>query len=301
MDKKILDILNERKRKAEIKAKENLLMAFTFKNFKLCYMKEKELMIEKAKAQALGVPFNANQIKFERDKQEAILNARNMSLSDLMPKYFCKKCEDTGFVCGQECDCVKQIKSDMILKNSKLFNLKSFNDCDYSIFDSNEIEGFYKKMQEWANTNGRKKVFVVLQGSTGVGKTFLLQCLASEFLNQNKFVVYKTAFEMNNDFLKYHTTFDNNKLQFMEKYLICDALLIDDLGSEPLYRNVTIEYLYLMLNQRMLENKITIISTNLNLEDIKNIYGERCFSRIINKNQSITYQFKNSDLRLKKL
>ncbi|MDD4816145.1 MAG: ATP-binding protein [Clostridia bacterium] len=300
MEKKVLEILNERKRTAEMKAKENLLLALSFKNFKEHYTKEKTLIIEKAKAQAMGQIFNSYALKTEIDQQILILGKNNLTRQDLVPQYFCKKCGDTGFVCGEECDCVKQIRSDLVLKNFVDNNLKTFADCDYSIFDNNEIVGFYKKMQEWAKTSQRKRFSVVLQGYTGVGKTFLQQCLASEFLKQNKFVVFKTAFEMNNDFLKYHTTFDENKLKYMEKYLTCDALLIDDLGSEPIYKNVTKEYLYLLLNQRIIENKITIVSTNLNLEDIKNIYGERCFSRIINKNQSILYQFKNSDLRLKK-
>jgi len=124
--------------------------------------------------------------------------------------------------------------------------------------------------------------------------------LASELIKQNKFVVYTTAFEMNNDFLKYHTTFNEEKMKYLSKYLECDALVIDDLGSEPVYKNVTLEYLYLVLNQRMTEQKIIILNTNLMLSELRDKYGERNFSRLINKRQNILVEFENEDLRLKK-
>ena len=59
----------------------------------------------------------------------------------------------------------------------------------------------------------------------------------------------------------------------------CDLLIIDDLGTEMSNR-FTVSQLFVCLNERILRQKSTLISTNLALEDLKNIYSERIFSRI---------------------
>ena len=104
---------------------------------------------------------------------------------------------------------------------------------------------------------------------------------------------------MNNTFLNYHISFDPNRDQIIKPYLESQVLIIDDLGSEPMIKNVTCEYLYLILNERMLNNLPTIITTNLDLRDILAHYGERVFSRISNKKLSLLINLENDDLRLK--
>ena len=85
----------------------------------------------------------------------------------------------------------------------------------------------------------------------------------------------------------------------MEPYLSSEILFIDDLGSENKIKNVTNEYLYLVLNERMLHHKKTVISTNLNLEQIQDVYGERIFSRLMHKKQSLKIKVSGKDLRIK--
>ena len=113
-------------------------------------------------------------------------------------------------------------------------------------------------------------------------------------------MLYTTAFTMSQNLLKYHTTFDTSKESILSPYLECDVLIIDDLGSEPIFKNVSEEYLYLILNQRLFEQKPVIISTNLTLSEIQDRYGERIFSRLVSKNVSKLFKIENSDLRLKK-
>ena len=60
----------------------------------------------------------------------------------------------------------------------------------------------------------------------------------------------------------------------------CDALIIDDLGTETI-NNFTVSQLFLCLNHRQECRKSTIISTNLPVESIQDIYSERISSRII--------------------
>ena len=99
-------------------------------------------------------------------------------------------------------------------------------------------------------------------------------------------------------FTSYHTTLDLSKTDYLNSMLKSDCLLIDDLGTEPIKRNITLEYLYLILNERLNSNKKTIITTNLNLEEILSRYGERIFSRIANKKTSKCFQMQGNDLRL---
>lgn len=299
MDKKIKEILDERKFNAEQIAKNNLLQAFSLPGFKELYALEKSLIIEKTKCEIYEKQFDNKKLEDIINKQNQILKSINLTVKDLTPKYHCPKCEDTGYVKGVLCECVNQINSLINLEKIDMNSLKTFNESDLSIFSNQDIPDFYNKMQLWVK-NKKRKFFIVVQGNSGTGKTFLLECLASELIKQNKYVIYTTAFEMNNDFLKYHTTFNEEKMKFISKYLECDALVIDDLGSEPVYKNVTLEYLYLVINQRMIEQKITIISTNLDLSELRDKYGERNFSRLINKKISMTYKFEETDLRLKR-
>ena len=299
MDKKVKEILDSRKYKAEQIAKNNLHRAFSLPEFKELYALEKTLIIEKAKCDTYGKQFDNKKLENVIKQQNQILNKIGLKKEDLNPKYHCPKCEDTGYVQGIVCDCVKQINSIINLEKIDMKALKTFEESDYSLFSNKNIPDIYNRIKQWA-INNKRKFFVIVQGSTGTGKTFLIQCLASELIKQNKFVVYTTAFEMNNDFLKYHTTFNEEKMKYLSKYLECDALVIDDLGSEPVYKNVTLEYLYLVLNQRMTEQKIIILNTNLMLSELRDKYGERNFSRLINKRQNILVEFENEDLRLKK-
>ena len=105
---------------------------------------------------------------------------------------------------------------------------------------------------------------------------------------------------MNNDFLQYCRASIEEKNEVLAPYLESDVLLLDDLGTEPLLNNITLDYLYLILNERILNNKSIIINSNLTLEELLDRYGERIFSRIVNKKTGLAIKFLGEDLRLKK-
>lgn len=299
MNKRVKEILDERKLFAENVSKKNLEQVFSSPKLKSLYQKETELRIQKAKAKALNLPFDDNGLLEAISQFNNALKETNLTRENLTPQYTCKKCADTGFIENHECECVKQIQTSLNLEDSQLTHLNSFENADYSLFDNENIKKTYDLLKKFC-TLPNKYVFITLSGGTGVGKTFLLECVASEFIKQSKNVLFQTAFMINNDFLKFHTSFDNNKLAKIEKYLTPDILVIDDLGSEPFFRNVTQEYLYLVLNQRSIDKKITLISTNLSPSQLKETYGERCFSRIVNKAQNLLIKMENGDIRLKK-
>ena len=118
-----------------------------------------------------------------------------------------------------------------------------------------------------------------LYGSTGVGKTFLSHCIARELLKTAHCVLYFSAFDLF-DKLAQNTFARKTETDPGEDFIYdCDLLIIDDLGTE-LSNSFTTSQLFICLNERILRQKPTIISTNLALEDIKSIYSERTFSRI---------------------
>lgn len=294
-------ILFERRLTAENTAKKNLEFVLTLPDFKKHYEQEKKLMIEKAKAKVFNLPFDEKQLETEQQFVNDILSQNNMSRFDITPQYFCKKCADRGYVDNSLCDCAKEVLTKLIMQKNNFANLKTFAESKIETFADRNLPIFYQKMKQWANLDSPKNFFVLLSGGTGTGKTFLMECIASDLIKNGKYVIFKTAFDLINDCLKFHTSNKQENSDILNKYFECDALLIDDLGSEPIYKNVSAEYLYLILEKRNREQKQTIISTNLDLQTLKATYGERCFSRILNDNISISYKFVNNDLRLKKI
>lgn len=127
-------------------------------------------------------------------------------------------------------------------------------------------------------------------------------CIAFELLNIGKTVVYQTAPVLLESVIDYKM--NRQKIldpTFYKSILETDLLIIDDLGTESL-NSMKMSELFTIINTRILNlnNKITktIISTNLNINDIFKIYGERVGSRIVG-NYDI-YCFFGDDLRFKK-
>lgn len=292
--------LLKRKMEAERLARENIAKAFSSPAFKKLFSEEKTLMINLAKQSSEGIKINDKKLLELKSLELKELKKLNMTPEDLIPKYTCSKCNDTGVFQGKTCPCVQKIKSEYLLKSSGIqYAPCQFDDCKFEIYDNPEyIRSLFLKMKDWCEKGSQKSV--IFSGPTGVGKTFLLECMLSKLIELNKFVVFTTAFDLSQNFLKYHTSPLTEKDKYIENYLDADVLIIDDLGTEPVLKNVTEEYLYLILNQRMFENKPFLISTNLTPSRILDRYGERIFSRLINKRSTILLKIENSDLRLKR-
>ena len=125
---------------------------------------------------------------------------------------------------------------------------------------------------------------ILLYGDTGVGKTFLSNCIAKELIDAAYSVIYfssKHFFDIlaENTFGKKDSDSYDEESPDTNYIYNCDLLIIDDLGTE-MANGFTSSQLFACLNERILRRKSTIISTNLALDDIKNIYSERIFSRL---------------------
>ena len=174
---------------------------------------------------------------------------------------------------------------------------------DYSFFDKILLGEFYEWSQStrifkcnvfrfrWFN---RKNIFIC--GQAGVGKSYLCSCIANELMKKGIFVYYTTAFNMNKTFLEYCK---NSAEDLLDVFLEPDVLIIDDLGVEPIINNITINYFYTILNERLIANKSTIINSNLMPNEVLDRYGERIFSRIMNKKCGLIIEYKGQDRRIK--
>jgi DNA replication protein DnaC len=235
------------------------------------------------------------QLQKAREKRAGLLDAAGYSPSDLEPVYECSDCQDTGYIGQKRCHCFKQAAIDLIYTQS---NIKSILETEN--FDTLSFQYYSDQVTDPASgrsplANAKLAVsschsFVeqfddtfenlFFYGSTGVGKTFLSNCVAKALMDSGHSVLYFTSFQLFNilEESKFHQDADAKQQQ--EDLFTCDLLIIDDLGAE-LTNRFSVSQLFLCLNERMLRKKSTVISSNLDLEKLFETYSERNFSRII--------------------
>lgn len=282
---KALSVLYSRKRKAEAENQAALESLSNNEEYTSIQKNYTRLVIENAKKSANGESFDSTE-------EQKLKSQLDNLLQNAPPKFVCKICEDNGYINGDMCICLKQEISKVLLEGSGFEKLTNFEAAKKS---SGELEKYYELMQKWCNSDFKKNL-IYLAGPTGVGKTYLMRAMASELIERGKVIKIVTAFAMNQDFKEFSKKHND---ELLNKYLECEVLFIDDLGTEPLYRNVTLEYLYLIINERKMRKLPTIITSNLDLSDISERYDERITSRIADRESSITILLNGQDRRLK--
>ncbi|RKD32092.1 ATP-binding protein [Thermohalobacter berrensis] len=253
--------------------------------------------------------------KMENLKREKaiLLTENNIPLEYLDVNYECNKCKDTGYLDnGKKCSCFKQALINRAYKMSNLehvlykenfqsFNITIFSDKPYGSekFTPRQnmekiltiCEGFVINFDEDNEEN------LLFYGTTGLGKTFMCNCIAKALLDKGKIVLYQTAFKIleiveNHKFRKK----TNEGVDMSEYDLLFDAdlLIIDDLGTE-LTNTFTNTEIFNIVNSRLIKGKKNIISTNLSPKEIAETYTDRIFSRIFSKFSPL--KFYGPDLR----
>jgi len=283
----------ERRRNANDRARMYLEKAYKNSEFGNLYLKQKQEEVEIAKKLAYGEIPDYSTLETLTNAQEILLKEMGLNGTDISPNYECKLCDDTGYVKGKPCECLKkEINKELVEFSGLTHRLATFEENT-----TNHMA--YNLMKKWCDTNSNK-VNIIIAGHTGTGKTFLTECITSRLIERNRVVLFTTAFNLNNSMINYHNAIINpQRNEIIEPYLDTEVLIIDDLGTEKEYKNITKEYLYLILNERMMANKATIITTNLEMPDILALYGERIFSRLVNKKTSILINIDGDDKRLK--
>ena len=229
-----------------------------------------------------------------RQRQEALARA-GFSEADLTARYECGKCQDTGYIGADLCSCFREKITDILYDQSNIREVlkeENFEKYTFRYYP----EGAARTAAENAAQTARDFIAgfsesdsnLFISGATGVGKTFLVNCIAKELLDRGYFVVYLSAirlFDILSDatFGSSRGGFEGATGDYIKKHIYdCDLLVIDDLGTE-MVNSFTATQLFQCINERILGKKHTIISTNLSLKQLQDNYSERVFSRIANK------------------
>ena len=246
-------------------------------------------------------------------KEKAILLKNNsFDESIFEPVYTCKDCKDTGYINGNKCSCFKQEIINVVYSQSNIKNILSrenFNFFSYEYYsdeDINPTTGLssletarraVSECKHFIEDFDTKPKNLFFYGNTGVGKTFLSNCVAKELLEKGYSVIYFTAFQLFDILSKGVFERDADAIAAHQNIFDCDLLIIDDLGTE-FANSFTTSQLFLCVNERLLRQKSTIISTNLNLNQTIDMYSERTWSRI-SSNYTLIKLF-GDDIRIQK-
>ena len=242
-------------------------------------------------------------------RKAELLAANKYPVDYLETRYKCSKCKDTGYMGSVRCSCFKQRLIDKYYQQSNLKdilsreNFDTFNIAFYSAskYGSEELSP-RKNMEDiltycinYANTFKSHKENLFFYGTSGLGKTFLSNCIAKELLDSGSIVIYQTCANLIDIIRASH--FDSSaEKDMIDDLLTCDLLIIDDFGTEP-QTNYSQSEIFNLINSRILTGKKMIISTNFSLEDLDNIYTERIKSRLFG--HFTMFKFYGDDIRIK--
>lgn len=282
---KAQNILAEKRRKVLAEYDAKMRPLYANEEFVKLEKQHTRLMLENARKESYGEVVD--------NKEELALKAQLDKLKNgIVPNFSCTQCQDKGYINGQMCNCMKKEISTVLMRESGFEKLENFDEAQKTCGD---LAPVYTLMKKWCNSDFKKNL-VYIAGPTGVGKTYLIRCMANELIERGKVVKIVTAYQLNQDFKEFSRTYNDD---ILENYTSGEVLFIDDLGTEPIYRNVTQEFLYLVINERKMKKLPTIITSNLDMGDLRDRYDERIYSRIADRETSITLFIDGEDKRIK--
>ena len=216
------------------------------------------------------------------------------------PVFSCPVCSDTGYDGKTFCSCViKMCAVDAYLSSGLGKALldqtfESFSLKYYGGKSRDDMSDVLDTCLDYANNFGTG-ANLLLTGGTGLGKTHLSSAIAQKVIDKGYTVIYESAQTVFDAFESVRFGRGNDDTS---KYLTCDLLIIDDLGTE-FSTQYTAAVLYQLLNQRLVNGKSVVLSTNLGGKELLKRYGERIYSRLLGSFD--TCVFSGNDVRLIKL
>lgn len=271
---------------------------------------EIQIQLQATMAQVIAVSLRTG-----KDPSEAIQRIRDTNLAlqaelsqllahhgyhaDAMDeKPICSLCNDSGWQGTQMCQCLKALCNKIQIKDLSThldFGEQSFEQFDLTFYPTQHVsewgrsprdnmEKIFKICSDYAKNFGRyyfNNLF--LSGNTGLGKTFLSASIARAVSESGHSVVYDTAGHIFAQFETQKFSRDDDETREARdgtrRYLSCDLLIMDDLGSEmttPFVQSA----LYQLINSRLCANKSTVISSNLTMDDVRRRYSQQVASRL---------------------
>jgi len=244
--------------------------------------------------------------KLHKEKK-ALLETAGYRIEDLEEEeHFCPLCQDTGYVDGKKCQCFLKLQGELLYRQSRMgavLERENFSKFQLERFDNIEKLGqcgnktlreYMKEIRDYLTNyceeypkNNRSILFT---GSTGTGKTYFLHSIAKALLDRGVSVLYFTATGLFEYFSKRMREEDTE--DYIEEV---DVILIDDLGTE-FSNSFTTSRFFALLNQRILDRKTMLISTNLNFKELRETYSDRVVSRFMSDYEIIPLYGKDQRL-----
>jgi len=240
-------------------------------------------------------------------EKEALLKTAGYRIKDVEEEeHFCPLCQDTGYVDGKKCQCFLKLQGELLYRQSRMgavLERENFSKFQLERFDNKEKLGqcgnktlreYIKEIRDYLTNyceeypkNNRSILFT---GSTGTGKTYFLHSIAKALLDRGVSVLYFTATGLFEYFSKRMREEDTE--DYIEEV---DVILIDDLGTE-FSNSFTTSRFFALLNQRILDRKTMLISTNLNFKELRETYSDRVVSRFMSDYEIIPLYGKDQRL-----
>lgn len=298
--KKVLDEKRAAKRREEVRAEERKAAALAMPDVAEAH---REYVYALHESLLGGTADGKRRAKECRAAYLDALAAAGYTEEDFSPRVFCPRCGDSGICNGKLCECTK----DAFIKELGIacdispegFTLADFDPAKVHGSQAEHLGRMYARMSAYAEKfPDVNRSVIVCTGRTGTGKTMLASALARTLIRRGHSAVIMSATAFNSLMLKCHTSPYSEREGILADVLGAELLVIDDLGTEPRYNNVTCEYLLLVLEERTGKHLSTLVTTNLSPEKLLHSYNERIYSRLFDKRRSLTLTFDGEDLRL---
>lgn len=268
----------------------------------------------KSTSEIMKNPENGDKIleKMEKElvklkkKRALILKEFKISEDYNKVKYNCEKCSDTGYVDNLKCECLKRKLNEAGYEKSNLSNLiktQNFDTFSFDFYSKEKGKSGYSPYELIKISYDEAKKFCIdlensknlmFYGGSGLGKTFLSSCISKEVIDSGFDVLFMSAgrlFSVYEDY-KFGRGDEEKNKEIIDFIYSSDLLIIDDLGTEFFTAN-SLSFFYDLLNDRIINNKKIIISTNLSIEELNSKYTPRFISRLYESFKVLKFEGEN--------
>ena len=215
---------------------------------------------------------------------------RNLLISMGLPSnyldqiYTCPICKDTGVVgeTGKPCTCAMKKQQELMRSASRINDHETFAHFNEAIYPNNEQKkqglGMKRFCERYVAALPKpEKPNMLILGQSGLGKSFFGNAIAYAAIDKGVRTLKATAYQCIQDVLN---ALDSRE-DALRTYLSAELLILDDLGTEPMVPNITVETIFRILNERAAALLPTILISNLDREGLFDRYGERVASRMM--------------------